>query len=556
VLLGAALSVAACSGDDAGQLDFDPTPVTPATVPGEITTDDVAGDTVQPRSPDLTSGDENGDEDGAAAGEITIHADTAKPLDRRLFGTNVPAWLGPDKLADPAFQAATTALGTTLLRFPGGSWSNEYDWLACERDDEPDCFATWAARPSDYVGFMQATGLPAIWTTSFSGTAEEAAAAVAFFNGDVDDVRVIGVDREGRDWKTVGEWARLRVAGGHPQPAGVELWEVGNEVYGAVPAAGPNCAAFGWENVWTCDGTQYVEGDDAHDGYLEFRDAMRAVDPDIAVGAVGLPDGESWSSWGTKVIAGAGDRLDFYVIHQYGFGGEPDGGAALAVPQQAWPELMRSATATLAAENPARTVPIAITEYNMVAFQDGDINQLMARAINLLYMADTIGQMAENGVTIANQWNLANGKAPNGTDYGLIDPDTGTRNPQYYALALWTRFGDELLATDVGFETATELSAYAGRAADGTISVLAINKTGEPTTARIRIGGGAATYAARADVVAAESLEVTTIEFNGSADPSVDLTEPPPTDLGEVGPEFDVTFEPFSVTLVRLTPTN
>ena len=165
---------------------------------------------------------------------------------------------------------------------------------------------------------------------------------------------------------------------------------------------------------------------------------------------------------------------------------------------------MQVATETLAAENPSRTVPIAITEYNMVAFQDADNDRLMASAINLLYIADTIGQMAEHGVTIANQWNLANGKAANGTDYGMIDADTGARNPQYYALALWTRFGDELLATDVGFETDTELSAYAGRAADGTISVLAINKTGEPTTARVRIGGGAATYTARADVVAAD----------------------------------------------------
>ena len=72
----------------------------------------------------------------------------------------------------------------------------------------------------------------------------------------------------------------------------------------------------------------------------------------------------------------------------------------------------------------------------------------------------------------------------------MIDADTGNRNPQYYALALWARFGDELLATDVGFSTETELSAYAGRAADGTISVLAINKTGEPATAHVRIGGG------------------------------------------------------------------
>ncbi len=179
------------------------------------------------------------------------------------------------------------------------------------------------------------------------------------------------------------------------------------------------------------------------------------------------------------MIAGAGDLLDFYVIHDYGFDGEPDAGAALAIPEQTWPDLMQRATETLAGENPSRAVPIAITEYNMVAFQDSDNDRLMASALNLLYVADTLGQMAEHGVTIANQWNLANGKAANGTDYGMLDADTGSRNPQYYALALWARFGDELLATDVGFSAETELSAYAGRATDGTISVLAINKTAD-----------------------------------------------------------------------------
>lgn len=533
---GVIAGAVACSADDDAYVELDPATTTIATT-----------DTTAPAATSVAGGN-------AAAGEIAIRADSARPLDRRLFGTNVPAWLGPERLSDPRFVALTEALGTTLLRFPGGSWSNGYDWLACERGVEPDCFATWAARPSDFVALMAATGLPGVWTASFSGTAEEAAAAVAFFNGDVDDDRVIGVDEEGNDWKTVGEWARLRAAGGHPDAVRIELWEIGNEVYGAKPSAGPDCASFGWEDVWTCDGTQYIEGDDAHDGYLEFRDAMLAVDPSIAVGAVGLPDDESWGNWGNEVIAGASDDLDFYVIHDYGFDGEPDAGAALAIPEQVWPDLVQRTTETLAAENPTRSVPIAITEYNMVAFQDSDNDRLMVSALNLLYIADTLGQMAEQGVTIANQWNLANGKAANGTDYGMLDADTFSRNPQYYALALWSRFGDELLATDVGFSAETELSAYAGRAADGTISVLAINKTAEPTTAHVRIDHGAATYGARADTVGATSLDATTVTYNGSDDPSSDLAAPPATELGAVGAEFDHTFAPYSVTLLRLTP--
>ena len=38
-------------------------------------------------------------------------------------------------------------MGTSVLRMPGGSWSNAYDWLACETDT--GCEWHWAARPSD-----------------------------------------------------------------------------------------------------------------------------------------------------------------------------------------------------------------------------------------------------------------------------------------------------------------------------------------------------------------------------------------------------------------------
>ena len=126
-------------------LDFEPSPSTiePATTSAAST-----GSETEPVAP-------------AATGEITILADSAQPLDRRLFGTNVPAWLGPERLADPKFQAATTALGTTLLRFPGGSWSNGYDWLACERGVEPDCFATWAADRATSSGSWRQQDCPA-----------------------------------------------------------------------------------------------------------------------------------------------------------------------------------------------------------------------------------------------------------------------------------------------------------------------------------------------------------------------------------------------------------
>ena len=49
---------------------------------------------------------------------------------------------------------------------------------------------------------------------------------------------------------------------------------------------------------------------------------MRAVDADIEVGAVGVGDRGAWSDWDDKVMGGAGDDIDFYVVHQYGSNGD------------------------------------------------------------------------------------------------------------------------------------------------------------------------------------------------------------------------------------------
>ena len=184
-----------------------------------------------------------GDASDDVTSKLTIRDDlVGAEIDRRLLGTNVPAWLGPTVLADRAFVDATIESGVTLLRMPGGSWSNSYDWLGCESSDASQCPWTWAARPTDFVEFMQATGLPGMWTISMNETAESAAAAVAFFNGSAGDERAIGVDRDGVDWGTVATWARLRAEHGNDDPVPIELWEVGNEVYGG--RGGVGGAAF------------------------------------------------------------------------------------------------------------------------------------------------------------------------------------------------------------------------------------------------------------------------------------------------------------------------
>ena len=203
---------------------------------------------------------------------IVVHADqVAGPFDRRLLGTNVPAWLSPR-----ARGRATSSASSPWRRAPrccgcpGGSWSNSYDWLGCELGDPQRCQWTWAMRPSDFVGLLEATGLPGdVDGLDQRHGARKRPRAVAFFNGDVDDDRPIGTDRNGRDWQTVGHWAQLRAEHGHPEPVPIRYWEVGNEVYGAVKLGGAElCVVWAGRTSGRATAPSTSRATTTHDGFL------------------------------------------------------------------------------------------------------------------------------------------------------------------------------------------------------------------------------------------------------------------------------------------------
>ena len=247
--------------------------------------------------------------------------------------------------------------------------------------------------------------------------------------------------------------------------------------------------------------------------------------------------------------------MDFYIIHHYAFFDPPGAlAAALAQPRQSWPVVMTDANEAFERYVNGRELPIAITEYNLIAFQDMDNEQLMTRAVNMLFLADTVGQMLQNGVAIANQWDLANGQPANGTDYGLLNADTFARSPQYYVFPLWAAFGQSMLPVNNTFDPLQELSVYAGQIDEATISLLAINKTDAPITAEIGLSGlDSAPARIQADVVAAESLQSQSVTFNGLAEPADDLSDAPPEIVTELQSPLAYTFIPYSVTLLQIT---
>jgi hypothetical protein len=483
----------------------------------------------------------------------------------RMLGTNTAVWLHSEGLVSATLRARTRALGNGLLRIPGGAYSQEYGALSCEMGANipgaHPCQDATDARLSDFIAFLQATSREAIYTVNINTTAKEAAAVVAFFNAQVTNTTVIGTDSNGTDWKTAGYWATQRAQHGHPDPVGIRLWDFGNETYGGVKGSGPKCPDFGWEAVWTCDGTEYINGARGHEGYRQFRSAMRAVDPAIELGVVGYDDPAGYGNWTNDVLAAGGTTIDFLTVHPYPYFTFPPNSAAgyaqiLALPQTQWSGIKTALRSAIQTHAGGRPIPLFATEYNL-GNPDGDNDHLMARAIDGLYIADSIGQMIAQGFAAGLQWDLVGFNQANGANMGLMNGDASlARQPSYYVFPLWKRFGNQMLPITSGFDAAARLSVYAGRVDGHTISLLAINKTGQPIDATIAINGAAGglpVTGGTVDVVRASALDAQSVTFNGVNNPADDLSNAPAQSLVSIGAAPSYQFAPYSITLLRLT---
>jgi len=189
---------------------------------------------------------------------------------------------------DPEILAQLKAARLPLLRWPGGNFVSGYRWRAgigpvdarptlpnpAWESLEYNLFGT-----DEFLAYCRQVGCePLICLNAGDGTPEEAAEWVEYCNGSV-----------------ATPMGRLRAANGHPEPYGVRLWEIGNELDGRHQVS------------WTTAGG-YA------DRYRQFVHAMRAVDPTIRV----LACGSEWrvlSEWNTALIEQCTAELSTLTHH-------------------------------------------------------------------------------------------------------------------------------------------------------------------------------------------------------------------------------------------------
>ena len=276
-------------------------------------------------------------------------------------GINLHTSVYSNNFAQPALPGQIAAGGIQMLRYPGGNYADIYHW---SNHTASGGYAASATHFGSFVSrLLDGSGAQGMVTVNYGashqdtmpGQPKEAAAWVAYANADAslygteNDV-TIGVDDEGNDWRTVGYWARLRgltaaentdnqydfLAINRDAPIGIKYWEVGNELNGN----GYYSTGLDWQHDLHAP---YVDGiSDGQGGldypnrvgdprlsptaygqsFIDFADAMKAVDPTIKVGAVLVGSGagntaDPAANWDRNVMLTAGEHMDFGIYHWY-----------------------------------------------------------------------------------------------------------------------------------------------------------------------------------------------------------------------------------------------
>jgi hypothetical protein len=468
----------------------------------------------------------------AAVGVAVDASQTLRTADARHFGMNAAIW-------DAAFDTPTTIgllteMANQTLRFPGGSLSNDYHWHSNTTGDNT---WQWATSFDEFARVATATGAQVFISVNYgSGTPAEAA-----------------------------EWVRhANVTRGY----GFKYWEIGNENYGA------------WEtdvNARPHDPYTYAQR------FRDYYTQMKAVDATIKIGAVAITGEDSYATYtdhpATNPRTGAvhngwtpvmlatlkslGVTPDFLVYHRYPQGPGAESDAGLLQSSSGWAadaaDLRRQLTDYLGAAG--AQVELVCTENNSVFTSPG---KQTTSLVNGLFLADSLGQVMKTELNGLIWWALRNsqetgnnnaaslyGWRPYG-DYGVVSGATpagpADRYPTFYVAKLLQHFargGDALVAASSDYGL---LSVYAARRANGSLALLAVNKS--PTTALdadVTLTGFSPTGPLRVHSYG--------IPQDDAARTGVGSADVASSSAGAVGSTFAFTFPAYSATVLVLEST-
>jgi alpha-N-arabinofuranosidase len=183
---------------------------------------------------------------------------------------------------------AARALQVPVLRWPGGNFVSGYHWTdgIGPRDQRPRKIElAWGSEEpnrygtDEFLAYCKILGTePYICVNMGSGDLDEAQAWVEYCNG------------TGNTY-----WANRRRENGHPEPYGVKLWGLGNEMYGS------------WQ-IGALSAEDYVKK------ARRFAAVMKLTDPSIELVSCGQ---WGFGEWDRIVLEGLARMVRYHSVHLY-----------------------------------------------------------------------------------------------------------------------------------------------------------------------------------------------------------------------------------------------
>jgi alpha-N-arabinofuranosidase len=463
---------------------------------------------------------------------------SVRKVDGKVFGINQVAW--DPNVNTPATAAVLNDIGSTIIRWPGGSWGDGYHWTNEAWSAGDTSPRTWGSFSKDFIALATNIHSDAFIIVNYgTSTPEEAAFGVRMFNV--------------------------------TNHCNFKYWEVGNEVGGFWEWDWNTNAPFKAHDPWT-----YAMR------FTNYYAQMKAVDPTIKIGAVAdiTEDGTvnnydhpvvnprtgvthyGWTPVMLTYMRSNNCIPDFVIEHNYG-------PAAGDTQDLLYSKVWASDAANLRQMlndylgSAATNVTLEVTENGTGGDRQG--NSLPGG----LFYADSIGQILQTEFNSRLWWDTRNGAGTvadsdpefygwrtnadgsvlgdGGIVYGL--GGVGSAYPTYYCAKLMPYFakdGDTVVRATSDYQL---LATYAVKRTNGTLTMLVINKScASNLTASINLSGfmpytNATIY----------SYGITQDNAARTGVGSPDIAS---TNITGVQGSFALTFAPFSASVLVMSPGN
>lgn len=324
-----------------------------------------------------------GPSEGQASATLT---GTLDPL-----GVNTASW--DTNFSDSAISTDLNAASVGLIRYPGGSWADQYLWQpnTANGTTQPIDFAQYSSQVDSIGG-----GQKFVTVNYGSDTAADAAAWVTRS-------------------KTAGE--------------GVSLWEIGNEEYGS------------WE---TDNHTNPHTPASYASNALPYMQAMKAADPNAQIcydygmdGNLAPGSGATdWQAWNDTILQADAADIDCADVHWYPFNGLPtENVQAIMATVDNIPSAAAEIHTALSTYDPSAYFVVGETNISQTA------NAWNEEPIGALYAAANALEWLSYGAQSVDWWDVHNYGSPT-ADFGMFssassgEPAMDTPYAPYYGYQL------------------------------------------------------------------------------------------------------------------------